>query len=248
MSGKLESVQVSRATKGQLLAFAEATLQSVPVDEVRAMGAEALRTALRDAGFKDSILVAVAPPEASHPKSDSPRDNLLPRRTKPEEERWILAEWSREADNAGNYVEDEIFVGVNDDFAYVPKGFRVWIRETLFWHIDDARVVRYEEHLVPTEIGMPGKPVRRRYEDKMYHSTVHAVGGRVQDEDALPDVRPGELIIAPRHSQAAAISVRQHAEMEKRRLEAVERDRQSERAFQDKSLAEQQLVAQYAAA
>ena len=246
MSGKLLPVPVAKATKGQLVAFAEATLQRDEA-ELAGLAVEKLRSEVRAAGFQDSILVAAPPPEPVHPASDSPRDLLEPRRMDPNEERWILAEFLAETDIEGNPLDAEIFVEVNDDYAYVPKGLRVWLREILYWHINDATDVRYREVEVPSERGYPPRTRTVREDRKVYPHTVHAVGGRVVDDDALPDVREGELIISPRASQAAVISLRKEIEMERRRSEGLELLRNQEAQHQHDSRARAQLMASYTA-
>lgn len=212
MSGQagpgLDRVPVAKATKAQLMEFASAVMQRTDED-MAGVTAEQLRTQVREAGFENHIFVsrrqAVQVDGAAPARIDLKND----RRMDPETERWVLCEIFPEHDEEGNELAGQAFVSVNEDFAYLPKGHRIWIRETLYHHMADAQEVTYKEVKLPSPPGYPPNAKRVRVSKPEHPHQVLAVGPPVMED--LPDIGPADLLITPKYSQHAAISLAQQS-------------------------------------
>ena len=241
----LERVPVEKATKAQLLSYAEVVAQ-LPEEKTKGCTADQLRELIKAAGYGPTIFVATGMAAPAEPGREGRLYDPADKRTDPEVERWFLVEFQPEYDIEGEPKKAQGFAAVNEHYCHFPKGLRIWMRECLYWAADSAQDVVYKEKKLPSPPGYPPRTKRVRTAVKQYPNTVLEIGGKVCE--TVPDVRDGEYIIAPKSSRAAVIAMQKQAELE--RSAVVYGDEVGveggHAAAQDR--VHQQLAAQYAAA
>lgn len=219
-AGGLERVPVRKATRAQLAEFCRVVVQMAP-EEIEGRTAQQLRDHLAAGSYGEHI-VATAPPVLQGGDRAGPLPggiSHLPsdRRLEPQAERWFLVELAPDFDVEGQPLRGQAFVAVNEDFAYIPRGLRVWIRELFYWHLRDARRPRYRERAIPSPHGYPPRTKLVRTEEPQYPMELHAVGGTVAD--TIPDLHGGELLITPNFSAAQAQALSLQKERERAQME-----------------------------
>ena len=178
-----------------------------------------LRTILREAGY-DKIYV-VEQDLAGVEAADRAQLELNAddKRTDLQNERWVQVTIHRETGQE-NPIDAPVYLSCNDDFAYVPRGVPVWLRERLYWVLATA----FEKRWIP-QMRLPGQPVNlapgedrvkgRPVMEPCYPYSTHKVSSLVCDGAPI-DLRENDIIIAPASSQVEALALTRQAEFRRR--------------------------------
>ena len=206
----LQKLPLDDATLDQLIEFAEVAGIDVTDQMKLESGVGSLRAVVATAGYHTGIYVASRPVTLDAPPMipGQALDDIFD----PENERWI--KFMITPDESGEEAMSHgcVFVSVNNDWAHVPRGETVVMRELLF------RSLQVKERRWKQDHAASGQMIHKRRTSKMvdrYPMTVYGAVGYVND--GPPEMQPGELLIARGGTQAAAIAMQQQL----RRAEAA---------------------------
>ena len=204
----IQKVALESASHAQMVGFAETEGLELTADMVAEAGEPILRELLETAGFKTGIYVT------AHALSIGANSTLQPFRMDEEfdqeNERWIRFMIS--PDEAGEEAVNNgpVFVSVNHEWAYVPRGEVVVMRELLFRHLNVSER-RWKQNMKGHDEN--SKKRTPRWVDR-YPKTIYGTVGLVKD--GAPHLEEGDLLLAKGGTLAAAISKEQQDERERR--------------------------------
>ena len=194
----ISKIALAQASHEQLVEFAacEGVELSDPMRSESGVGA--LRELLERAGHRTGIYVASAPITLAAAKTGVSPDDAFD----PENERWV--KFMIAPDDAGEEVMalSCVYVSVNNDWAHVPRGEQVILRELLFRHLQ-VKETRWTQKV-------DGPQISRRRTARVvdrYPMTMYGYVGYVNN--GPPENLGDEILIAKGGTQAAAISMAQ---------------------------------------
>ena len=137
MKSTIRRVDLKEATNEELLNFsADAGVEGVKPRMKRDQVIDLLTVA----GYGAGIFVGAAPAQlAPHPPHLADTDEF-----DPENERWARVKFQL---SDGSNSETPIFVSINQDFAHLPRGVDLVIRERFYHHIRICKEIRREQRL-----------------------------------------------------------------------------------------------------
>ena len=184
MNAKMRQVAIGDATDEELLKFAAegAGLQVKP----RAKREE-LIDFLKTAGHTHWITIVEAAPGLA-PETQGPADTD---EFDPENERWAEVNFQLAA---GQNKHIPVFVSVNEDHAYLPRGVRIVIRERFYRTIVECKETHYAQN-VSDEGGMKRWNDSERQEVERYPLTF--LGWRGYVKNGPPEAGPNVHVIGP---------------------------------------------------
>ncbi len=184
MNAKMRQVAIGDATDEELLKFATegAGLQVKP----RAKREE-LIDFLKTAGHTHWITIVEAAPTLM-PATQGPADTD---EFDPENERWAEVNFQLAA---GQNKRIPVFVSVNEDHAYLPRGVRIVIRERFYRTIVECKETHYAQN-ASDEGAMKRWSDSERQEVERYPLTF--LGWRGYVKDGPPEAGPNVHVIGP---------------------------------------------------
>ena len=204
----IEKIPLLSATHAQMQAFAETEGIELTADMMSESGESILREMLDTAGFKTHIYVVSR--NVSLAAQRNLQDFRLNSEFDPKQERWIRFMIAPDEGGEEAISTGPVFVGVNHDSAYVPRGEIVVMREILFRHLN------VKERRWKQEMGGSLQAIKKRtprWVDR-YPMTVYGVAGFVSE--GPPELEEGDLLIAGGNdSRTIAISKAQQAARER---------------------------------
>ena len=188
MSASIQKIALESATHAQMQSFAETEGLELTADMLAETGMSLLRELLENSGFSKGIyimspaLALAAQGQVQNFRLDSEFD--------PDNERWIRFMISPDESGEEAINNGPVFVSVNNDSAYVPRGEIVVMRELLFRHLN-VKERRWKQDMTASLQAI--KKRTPRWVDR-YPMTVYGIVGLVKD--GPPDLEEGDLLLS----------------------------------------------------
>ena len=207
----IDKVTLNAATHAQMQAFAETEGLELTADMLSESGQAILRELLENAGFKAGIYVVSR--NVTLAAQRHLQDFRLDSEFDPENERWIRFMIAPDEGGEEAISTGPVFVGVNHDSAYVPRGEIVVMREILFRHLN-VKERRWKQDMRGSLQAV--KKRTPRWVDR-YPMTVYGMAGFVKE--GPPELEEGDLLISG-GSDSRSISISKAQQAARERLAA----------------------------